>query len=64
MKLKLFVICINKLKMLKEINAENLEERIILTSVNQAWFKFLALITFICNLVVYAALIWLIVCRN
>ncbi len=50
--------------MLKEINAENLEERIILTSVNQAWFKFLALITFICTLVVYAALIWLIVCRN
>ena len=38
--------------MLKEINPENLEERIILTSVNQAWFNWLALITFICTLFV------------
>jgi hypothetical protein len=50
--------------MLKEINLENLEERLIFTSVNQNWFKFLAFISFVCALIVYAALIWLLVCRS
>ena len=50
--------------MLKEINIENLEEKLILTSVNQTWFKFLAVITILCSIVVYTALIWLLVCRT
>ena len=50
--------------MLKEINLENLEERLIFTSVYQNWFKFLAFISFVCALIVYAALIWLLVCRS
>lgn len=50
--------------MLKEINIENLEEKIILTSVNQTWFKFLAIITILCSVIIYTALIWLLVCRT
>ena len=34
-----------------------------LTTINQTWFKLLAIISLLCALIVYAALIWLIVCR-
>jgi hypothetical protein len=40
------------------------EERFSLTTVNQTWFKFLALISFLCAVFVNAALIWLLVCRT
>lgn len=42
---------------------ENFEQNLKFTTVNQTWFKFLALVSFLCALFVYAALIWLIVCR-
>lgn len=38
-------------------------EQLKLTTINQTWFKLLAIISFLCALIVYAALIWLIVCR-
>ena len=50
--------------MLKEINLENLEERLILTTVNQTWFKFLAVISFTCAIIIYVAVVWLLVCRS
>ena len=39
------------------------DQEVTLTIVNQTWFKILAIVSFSCALFVYAALIWLLVCR-
>lgn len=45
------------------MEAENFDEELKFTTINQTWFKFLALVSFLCALFVNAALLWLIVCR-
>ena len=42
---------------------ESKDEEVKFTTLDQTWFKFLALITFICALITNAAFIWLLVCR-
>jgi hypothetical protein len=44
------------------IDIDNLDQ-LKFTTINQTWFKFLAFVSFVCALLVNAALIWLIVCR-
>jgi hypothetical protein len=39
------------------------QQEVTFKLVNQAWFKVLALISFACAVTIYAALIWLLVCR-
>ena len=51
--------------MIQTMNEENLiEQKFSLATVNQTWFKILAFISFICAVLVNAALIWLVVCRR
>jgi NADH:ubiquinone oxidoreductase subunit 3 (subunit A) len=40
-----------------------IDEQLTLTTINQAWFKLLAVICFFCAIFVNAAVIWLLVCR-
>ncbi len=41
----------------------DIDQQLTLTSINQTWFKFLAVVCFLCAVFVNAALVWLLVCR-
>ena len=54
----------NKKRELYYIDSEKIDqEQLKLTTINQTWFKFLALVSLACALFVCASLVWLIVCR-